>query len=358
MAETKRDALYDWLRLIATVFVVIGHSCYVRITTEHGGINYDIAQLPLHPVFYSWPLGLCRELSYWVYDFHMPLFFTLSGAVLALGRPRRAGELLRARAKRLLIPYFLYGWLFMLPVKYWGGFYDEEGLLLAAKGLLVGQDSGHLWFLTALLWCVAAFLLVQWAVGRFSSRLLPLLLMAGAVSLLGSKLPFNVLSLCEGLQGIFWFTLGYVFEKQRRQRTPWGLRRSLAAAAILLLMEAAKMLWGWFKGPVVIVLLGVLFTLSLAKLCTLLLKDLTHTRIWQVLIRDLFYVYIFHDPLEYLVLKVFLSGDLLSTAWGCWAYMLCRTAGVFAVSMLLGEAVLALRRCAARLREKNTAAAG
>ena len=156
------------------------------------------------------------------------------------------------------------------------------------------------------------------------------------------------------MQAVFCFALGFLLEKVRRVRAPWGLRKTLAAVFILLLLEAIKTLWGWFDGDAAI-LLGVLFTLSLAKLCTLLLKDLTHTRIWRVLIRDLFYVYIFHDPLEYVVLKVLLPGGLLSTAWGCYAYVFCRTAGVFAVSMLLGEAVLAVRRCAARLWGKTAA---
>lgn len=33
----ERIVLYDWIRLIATTFVVLGHSTYLTITTELGG---------------------------------------------------------------------------------------------------------------------------------------------------------------------------------------------------------------------------------------------------------------------------------------------------------------------------------
>lgn len=41
-AEGGRVEVYDWLRLIATVFVVIGHSAYLDLHTEYGGIAYEV----------------------------------------------------------------------------------------------------------------------------------------------------------------------------------------------------------------------------------------------------------------------------------------------------------------------------
>lgn len=350
MTDTKRDALYDWLRLIATVFVVIGHSAYTAITATHGGVHYDISLFAPHPAYYSWPLALWRELPGWVYRFHMPLFFMLSGAVQALAAPRRPGAFLRGKARRLLAPYFLCGWLFMLPLKYLAGFYDRKGLRLAARGLPLGQDSGHLWFLPALFWCIVVYMLLDALLARLPGRGrdAALLAAAGGVSLLGRFLPFDFLALQAGLEAVFWFCLGNVFQRQRARRAPWGLAKTLAAFAALLALQAANIRWRLLDG-VWDVLAGALLTLALAKLCALLLKGFTHTRAWRVLVRDLFYVYLFHDPLEYLLLRLFLPGGLLGSAWGCYAYAFCRTAGVFAVSLLLGEGLRALRRGAAKL---------
>lgn len=32
-----RVELYDWIRILATIFVVIGHAAYIKITTIYGG---------------------------------------------------------------------------------------------------------------------------------------------------------------------------------------------------------------------------------------------------------------------------------------------------------------------------------
>lgn len=81
----------------------------------------------------------------------------LSGAVLALKPIPRYDDLVRLKIKRLLIPFYIYGWCFMLPVKTIGDFYDKAGLKAALKGFLSGQGSGHLWFLIALFWCILFF---------------------------------------------------------------------------------------------------------------------------------------------------------------------------------------------------------
>ncbi len=63
--------------------------------------------------------GWIRLLTYIIYSFHMPLFFCLSGFVsakiLKLKRSERISYIL-SRAKRLLVPYFVIGCLY-IPVK-------------------------------------------------------------------------------------------------------------------------------------------------------------------------------------------------------------------------------------------------
>ena len=38
-AEGERVKVYDWLRLFATIAVVIGHSGYLTIATAYGGYH-------------------------------------------------------------------------------------------------------------------------------------------------------------------------------------------------------------------------------------------------------------------------------------------------------------------------------
>ena len=71
---------------------------------------------------------------------------------------------------------------------------------------------------------------------------------------------------------------------------------------------------------------------------------MAESRWYRVLVRNLFYVYLFHDPLEYVVLKLFMGARLLAYNGGCWLYLFCRIFGVILASVALGEALTALRR--------------
>ena len=66
----KRVDEYDLLRVIATVLVVIGHSCYLIM----GGVRYEV-QTDVSWVYDSNLFRIVRFISGWAYGFHMPLFF-------------------------------------------------------------------------------------------------------------------------------------------------------------------------------------------------------------------------------------------------------------------------------------------
>ena len=99
-SEKKKNSRYtevDIARGIGIFLVVLGHSIK---QTQTGA-------------------GWIRILTYIIYSFHMPLFFCLSGFVsakiLGMRRKERLSYTL-SRARRLLVPYFTIGLLY-IPVK-------------------------------------------------------------------------------------------------------------------------------------------------------------------------------------------------------------------------------------------------
>lgn len=78
----KRVEEYDVIRVFLTLCVVFGHSQYLQWGGDNGFIS--CVSEAIHPI----NNGLfVRELAFlqsWVYRFHMPLFFVLSGACYAL----------------------------------------------------------------------------------------------------------------------------------------------------------------------------------------------------------------------------------------------------------------------------------
>lgn len=336
-----RVADYEWMRLLATVLVVVGHSMYWVITTGNGGVYYGSDELAwIAPVYQSWPFALVNRAVGWAYSFHMAAFFFLSGAVLALRPTGKPGPFLLKKAKRLLVPYLVCGFVWMFPAKRITGFYTAEKLPAALKAFLLGvDDGGHLWFLTALFWCMVLILV-------YEHTLLPLLrrrwlaaaalLAAGAaLHLFYQRIP-GFFGWQSAAQYFLWFGIGYVFEPLRAALAQLAPGRWLVLHAGGFALVTAVWTAGvrrGFAGGRTVMLLGCLWLYLLAALCARCLRRAEDTRLYRTVAASLFWVYLVHDPLEHLLLHFFMENRWLATAAGCWAYLAARTVGAFAFSV-------------------------
>lgn len=356
MAGREKVALYEWARILATFCVVIGHAHYLANSSALGGVDYPYPEQACPAFGLLW--GFLREANGIVYCFHMPLFFLLSGAVLRLRPLDDLGTLLRKKAKRLLLPYYAVGLLYMFPLKWLGGYYPEKGSLGRAMGdfLVSTAESGHLWFLPALFWCMLLFALAAKGLARLPGPHGLLCLSACLLlHLLGRLAPQSLpdlLGLSLGLQYLPWFALGYVLEplRPRFEALPACAAAPLALASFVLLLVARRRIW-----PAACkVLIGCACVFLAALLATRFPVRLRQGGVFQVLVRNLFAIYLYHDPLNYLLLCLFFRYSLYRSGACTLLYMLARTAGTAMVSVGIGEGVGALRRAA----EKQITAKG
>ncbi len=342
--KKERVSVYDWLRLIATVLVVIGHSRYIGMEATNGGVYYVMPEFT-HPAFYSYIVSFFGLMVSYIYSFHMPLFFFLSGAVLRL-KPLKSYDVFCAdKIKRLIVPYFAVGFLFMLPVKYFASFYTKEGLHLAYRNFYTGADSGHLWFLTALFWCMLVFVLIKKTLERFSVKSEGLLLLiCMALQMSAEVIPFDILAFRQGIGYIGWFGLGYFFEKIRKEKLKdLSAIKKIAAFLVAGILFVLNIKVGIFDDTMNVIC-GCLFAYFTAEFCVLLFGRLENTGVYRVVMRNLFAVYLFHDPLEYVILRIFMTTTYLASAWGCYLYLFLRIIGVIVVSVLIGEILRVLSR--------------
>ncbi len=336
--KKERVTVYDWVRVIAMVYVVIGHSAYLDMQTNLGGVAYNLP-VDLSPAYNSGILSGIRWLAGWVYGFHMPLFFMLSGATIALRQLGTFDNILKSKVKRLLIPYFVYGWFFMFPIKRLGYFYDNASLKEALKAFLSGQESGHLWFLIALFWCILVFVVIVKLIEKVNIKsIYAILLITGIVQLLFPYIPFDILGLKIGLSYIFYFALGYVFEKERSKNSRWNLKTTISAGVLLLGLEIINVQYGVLDGFFTIIV-GAFFTYIMAELCDRLFLRVPNTKAWNFIITNIFYVYLLHDPLNYIILRIFMSQNYLDSAIGCYMFTFFRTIVLFTVSLFGGAFV-------------------
>lgn len=351
--KEERVSVYDWLRLIATVLVVIGHSRYISMDAANGSVHYVMPEFT-NPAFYSYIVSFFGLMVSYIYSFHMPLFFFLSGAVLRLKPIKPFDEFCRDKIRRLIFPYFAVGFLYMLPIKYIAGFYTGEGLHRAYRMFYNGSDSDHLWFLTALFWCMLVFVIVRKIMERcrVTSELFPLFVCM-LMQMCAGLIPFDILAMKQGIGYIGWFALGYFFERIRKEKL---MQLSSANKWLLCILTGALFVLnikvGIFEDNMNVIC-GCLFAYFTAEVCAMVFKRLEATGCYRVVMRNLFAIYLFHNPLEFLILRMFMTTTLLASARGCYLYLFLRIVGVMIVSVIIGELVRLLFG-----KNKRNAAAG
>ena len=140
LMATDRDKCLDYMKFIAAVLVIVGHSIqYSGVLNTNKGFGF------IYLVIYS---------------FHMPLFAMISGFLLYKSIERR-GALHAFRGKALLlIPIVIYS----IPVFFTRGvFIPSEGLLLNLRHFIgfVMIGNGLIWFLPVIFICSLILIIIS-----------------------------------------------------------------------------------------------------------------------------------------------------------------------------------------------------
>ena len=113
---------------------------------------------------------------------------------------------------------------------------------------------------------------------------------------------------------------------------------------LLVLFEVIRALFKLDPGYYLTVGLRSLLVILVGQFCSTEFRVFTGTKIWKILTRNLLNVYLFHDPLEYVILRVFMTGDLMSKAVFCWLFYILRSFGTVIVSIAIGELLRYLKK--------------
>lgn len=200
-----RIVIYDILKFLAVLLVIIGHTTYINISAKYGFGNY------FEPTSYSLLYKIMLKLVSFIYQFHMPLFIFVSGALFyrEIDKENFSFEnLVNKKAKSLIIPYLTYGILYTVIVKLIAGFYSLENLPYAiVYDVLLGQDiKQHIWFLPTLFFITILYYVTCIALKRDKKQLIILLII---VSLFMSQINvvFPGVKYFAKLFLFFWFRI-------------------------------------------------------------------------------------------------------------------------------------------------------
>lgn len=196
------------IRALAIIIVVLGHSI-ILYSTGWGFYQSD----------YSIPF--LDKLKSFINIVQMPLFFSISGFLFyySINKNIKLKDFLIKKAKRLLIPFIIIGICWMIPIKLIVNYpgYEELSILQIIKALILGTDSGHLWYLPTLfiIFIIVFFTKKNW------NKSFPFELLIASILLIVSYLsPYlNVYSyLNQALQYLYYFYIGALLNKYSNKK--------------------------------------------------------------------------------------------------------------------------------------------
>jgi fucose 4-O-acetylase-like acetyltransferase len=245
---------------------------------------------------------ILAKITDYIYIFHMPLFMFVSGAVYGLciqqGKYAKRLDFILNKAKRLLIPYFVFGCFYVAPVMCLTGLTKQGYLRYCFDGIIRSLNSRHLWFLLALfIIFIFAIFLRGWLLKSHYTRA-ALLVFSGAVYMLARYVP-GQLQLNAAFSYQLFFLVGAEFHFYYNKLEPFLVKFRYTVLILPFILV------GWFfYCPNIIFTLGYTFAgiLMIVLLAVLLEKEtkLVETKFFRRTKDTSMGVFLFHPMIVYL----------------------------------------------------------
>lgn len=289
----EKSKQYDLIKTITTVLVVIAHA--TRMYTGQGVIT------PTNPSDF---LSYITKL---VYSFHMPLFMCTSGMVYGmciddLEKYNDRKEFIINKSIRLLIPYYVIGFLVVAPVMTILDFTNDSYIRYVILGIGTVTNSRHLWyiFVLYLIFLICAFCkkTLQTTKPLF---ILPILLICSFCSqYVTGRFQLNML-----LYYSIFFYLGYLINKNYQNlvrccRNPL----IILGSGIILAILCTNNVW---IIKVVIALFGIIFLLGIIQYVR---PNFYNNNLYNTMKKNTFGVYLFHPMIIYVLFYFWKNSTL------------------------------------------------
>ncbi|MDR1049596.1 MAG: acyltransferase [Deltaproteobacteria bacterium] len=296
-------------------------------------------------IYAPWQSALAEAFRAWGGLLLIPSFMLASGYLAALSedrRPRKAGEYVVSRIKRLLVPWFFLSVFWMVPLY---TLFDihvynrPEGFTLGEtyQAALLGLFADHLWFLLVLFWSAFFWAVLQPLRRRFG--LLSGLACAFAASLLihyyGQWLKWYCV--WETDAPLFWFVAGYAFYRYRTcaAKAPlWRPSLSLVFNAVLFVALSQYI----SRSTLIYWITCGIGALAALQACSRLARAYERLRrFWPCRYFEInsFRFYLFHMPGGYLTFKILIAMGMttpVAVILLSFSLNVCLTAGIVATA--------------------------
>lgn len=283
------------LRFLAILIVVFGHSIII----------YD----PNWQVYATTNVvNLLMYIKHLINTFQMPLFIFISGFCFGyslkkhrINRLSDSIHFIVEKFKRLIVPFFFIAIFWMLPIRIMCRYPSWKSITIFSilKQLILGIDSGHLWFLPTLFIIFILSILFYPRINIEKQNII-ILVFLFVVSVFSNKLP-SVFFIKNISYGLYWFYLGFIFcnYKHKINNLFKDERTILALVIINFLILLAIVLY--FKENLLITMFTEFFVSSLIILLYFLVSACRTSVFVNLISKYSMGIYLFHSPLIYFV---------------------------------------------------------
>ncbi|HEV7998886.1 MAG TPA: acyltransferase family protein [Planctomycetaceae bacterium] len=248
---SRRIAANDYGRGIGIFLVVLGH---VLIGLDDHGILSESST--------PHALGLSRAAIKWIYAFHMPLFFFLSGTLVERSVRKPFGEVLSSRLRTMAWPYIVWS-LFQESLRELTGISQGSA---SDWWRILYRPMMQFWFLYVLFFLSLAYYgLRRMGVPRLAVLLIAAVLHAGHLS---TEVPVMSWVYHEFCKHGLYLAAGAVTAEWLEHRTiPFAGSTTLRllAAAVGYMLIADWVAYGWPLGPMLLAFVGIASSIALAS---------------------------------------------------------------------------------------------
>lgn len=286
MLTKDRVIELDIIKVVGILLVVFAH--VTRMYTPQALIPNEVQSYFL------------QELTHVIYTFHMPLFVFVSGltfgiAVLRDHRYQDFKGFVWNKFKRLMIPYFVFAFCWVMPFMLLYGFKTNLKNFII-NDILLSYDCRHLWYV----WMLFNVFILFYILKKLFSKLhLPVysLLFVSIILYIFQKVInisiFNCFQINSMLIYQLYFVIGYMVSYYRNMFIRYML--IFLCAGFLL----ADYLGPW-KAPL-LALSGILFFYLIAPLG----KCLVNSKCFKLIAKNVFGIYLFHPIIIYILFYYF-----------------------------------------------------
>lgn len=272
------------IRAISILLVVFAHS--IIIYNKFWTMNtYNVYNLFLEKVC------LC------IYIFSMPLFFSLSGFFINKTIDKKINYLtfIKKKIVRLLVPFFLVAFLWLLPVKFFAGYepYTSHELFYNIfNNIILMRDVGHLWFLP----CLFIIFMIYYPIKTLIKNNKIRYIIVVVLSIIGLFVPTII---GRALKNMLWFSLGdYMYS------TEVNIKKSIRIILFLFiacLITLYIILYGNYANyNLYCTIISYIICLLLIPLIYIVMPKIENKYVEKIS-KDSFGLYLFQSPLLYIV---------------------------------------------------------